>query len=270
MLKVFKAMVPSVARSLLSRIYRFKDAYKGESCYLIGDGISVKWFDLAKLTDKLAIPSGLLPFHKDFHLLNIEQCLLSEPWWFYPIQRTTSPPIRIIRNHIQQAYRDIIRLNPDKQFLVNLSNYPVLSDSNITYTFNDIYDNRLPPNFISKRINAFYGSARTSILMAIYLGFDHTYLVGFDYTHSPSRILHWYEKGQGIVKDDSDYQKEFFKIAKEFIDITTITLDNKSKHLDYITYKDFTGEDPVYHENTEILSPEKLKVLSSWPGYTIY
>ena len=89
-------------------------------------------------------------------------------------------------------------------------------------------------------------------------------------THAPRRGLHWYEKSTGIIQQNNDYEKDFILAAKNFADIITITLDGKSNHLDYITYKDFTGEDPVYRKNTEIVSPENLKVLSSWPGYTIY
>ena len=64
--------------------------------------------------------------------------------------------------------------------------------------------------------------------------------------------------------------KDFLQAARKYANIITITLDGKSKHLDYITYKNFTGEDPVYQENAKIVSPDYLKALSSWPGYTIY
>jgi len=86
----------------------------------------------------------------------------------------------------------------------------------------------------------------------------------------PARIQHWYEKGQGVFCPHKNYLKDFILTVRKYANIITITLDGKSKHLDYITYKDFTGEDPVYRENTEIVSPEYLEVLSSWPGYTIY
>jgi len=78
------------------------------------------------------------------------------------------------------------------------------------------------------------------------------------------------KKEIGVIIQDDDYQKYFILTARKYANIITITLAGKSKHLDYITYKDFTGEDPVYRENTEILSLEKLKALSIWPGYTIY
>ncbi|OHB70613.1 MAG: hypothetical protein A2W23_03255 [Planctomycetes bacterium RBG_16_43_13] len=270
MKNALKKYVPYIARPILSKIHRFKDAHRGEHCYLFGDGISIKWFDLTKFTDKIAMPCAQLPFHKQFSYLHVKYLLLMEPYWFYPICRTTRPPIRIIRNHIQKAYRDVIKNNPDKEFFINLSNYPVLSGKNITYIFKKLYDARLPANFLSKRINSFEGSINGSILLAIYLGFDHVYLVGFDYTHSPARSHHWYEKGHGVISELADYQKEFFDGAKEFIDITTITLDGKSDHLDYVTYQDYTGCAPAFKENNEIVEEKYLKILSTWPGNSIF
>jgi hypothetical protein len=270
MRNILKSVLPSLAKPLLSKIHRYKDAHRGESCYLIGDGVSIKWFDLSAFDNKTAIPCAFIPFHNDFNKLNVKYVSIVEPWWFYPTQWTTSPPKKIIKNPIQRAYRDIINKYPEKQFFANLSNYPVLRQNNITYLFRDIYDNRLPDNFITHRVNAFHGSLRTSILLAIYMGFDHCYLVGYDYTHVPSRSLHWYEKGQGILCPIVNYNKDFFEIAKEFIDITTITLDGTSDYINAVTYKEFTGRDPVFRENTELADERHLKVLSTWPDYSIY
>lgn len=255
----------------LAKIQRYKDIHRGESCYLIGDGISLKWFDLKEFSNKIAITSGsLIPFHKEFSELDSKYLMLTEPFWFYPafwtknVTKSTSMP------YISKAYRNIINENQGKQFFLNLSNYPVLRFKNLTYMFHDIKDERLPADFITRRINAFHGSLRLSVLLAIYMGFDHCYLVGCDYTHVPSRSLHWYEKGQGIYCEHQNYQKDFFEIAKEFIDITTITLDGSSEVINAATYKEHTGLDPIYRENTELVDERYLKVLATWLGYSIY
>ena len=81
--------------------------------------------------------------------------------------------------------------------------------------------------------------------------------------------MHWYEKGQGIFHAHENYNKDFFDVAKEFINITTITLDGTSDFINSVTYKDYTGREPIFRENTELLDEQYLKVLSTWPGYTI-
>jgi len=261
-----------ILRPSLNKIHRFKDAHKGESCYIFGDGVSIKWFDLANFSDKISIPVSFIPFHNDFGKLQSKYFVLSQPYWFYPYQKTTVPPCFWWRNRIQREYRDIINSSRDKEFFINLSNKPVLSKKNVTFFFQKIHDSRLPDNFISNRINPFQGSVRASITLASYLGFSHAYLVGFDYTHNPARSLHWYEKGEGIVTPHIGYEEDFFKIAKEFIDITTVSLNGKTgvKNLNSISYKDLTGKDFYYKENTDLLNDKMLKILDTWPDYNIF
>jgi hypothetical protein len=270
MKNTLKNLLVPVANPILSKVHRYKNAHKGESCYLIGDGISIKWFDLAAFSNKTAIPCAYIPFHNDFDKLSVQYLSFAEPWWFYPCERDPAITGPYKKNPRQIAYRDVISKYSDKTFFLNLSNYPVLSNKNIIYLFRDFNDKTLSKNFITYRINSFHGSLRSSISLAIYMGFDHVYLVGYDYTHSPSRALHWYEKGHGILFDHENYNKDFFDIAKEFIDITTITLDGKSNFIRSETYKEHTGRDPIYRENTDLVNREYLKILATWSGYSIF
>ena len=261
-------LVPFV-KPLLSKIHRYKDAHKGESCYLIGDGISVKWFDLAEFSNKTAIPCAFIPFHNDFEKLSVQYLSVAEPWWFYPFERDPAITGTYKKNARQFAYREVLSKHTDKEFFVNLSNYPVLRNNNITYIYRDFYDGRLPVNFITQRIDSFHGSLRSSISLAIYMGFDPVYLIGYDYTHVPSRNLHWYEKGQGVAQPHENYNKDFFAIAKEFVDITTITLDGTSDFINAVTYKNYTGREPLYRENTDLVNEKYLNALATWSGYKI-
>ena len=265
-----KDLLALITKPILTKVHKFKDIHAGESCYLIGGGISLKWFDLAAFSGKISLPLGFLPFHNYFHKLNAEYCVLPEPWWFYPFKKTTIGSKGYIKNSLQIAYRDVIKRHTDKEFFLNLSNYPVLRDENITYLFRGLYDHRLSSSFITNRINAFHGSFRTAILLAIYMGFDHVYLVGCDYTHNPSRAHHWFEKGHGVFFQNQDYQKDFFEIASEFISITSITLDGASNFINSVTYKEHTGLEPMYKENIELLDDRCLELLATWPDYKIY
>lgn len=263
---LFRACKP-----VLSKIQFLKNSHKGEKCYLFGDGISIKWFDLGKFSDSLSIPCGYIPFHNDFEKLNVEHFLLIEPWFFYPFHRTTSPPKRILRNNLQKLYRkDVFEKHRQKKFIFNLSNFPIVNRENVFFTFKELHDPQHEEDLITNRIDCFSGSLRATVFLAIYLGFDQCSLVGFDYTHLPGRSHHWYEKGTGIFKTLQNYNAEFFNIAKEFIDITTITLDGKSEFLDSKTYSELTGSKPVYKENTEIANRTYLDAFAQWPGFKIY
>lgn len=80
------------------------------------------------------------------------------------------------------------------------------------------------------------------------MGFKKIYLVGCDYTFTPTQQLHWYEKGIGTSLEMPNYERDFFKLAQEFAEITTVTLDGKSELLNYVTYEKFTGSKPLFRK----------------------
>lgn len=262
-------LIYQASSHVLGKVRKFHNIHKGESCYIFGDGISLKSMDLHLFSDKQAIAGNYVPFHNEFVALNCSYGVVCAPYFFSPIGGYNS----VKKNYLlgmSNLYREVVKQFPDKNFFIHLSNYPFIRTDNLYFMYKDIPDNRLPADFISKRINCFSGVLNTSILLAIYLGFDHVYLAGCDYTHVPSRTLHWYEKGRGVLCEQPNYQKEFFEVTKEFIDITTITIDGTSDFINAVTYKEYTGCDPVYRENTELADERYLKMLATWPGYSIY
>ena len=50
-------------------LLKFRDTHKGESCYVFGNGPSLKWFDLKKFSDKPSISSGQLHYHKELRAI---------------------------------------------------------------------------------------------------------------------------------------------------------------------------------------------------------
>ena len=270
-ISIIQNLIYPLSNKILRKVNKFENLHKNESCYLIGDGSSVKWFDLHKFNNLISLTVGYIPFHNDYSCLNNPYSLLIEPFWFYENVKTTVGNKIKIKNEIQKKYRDVIDKKKDTNYFLSLSNYPVTyNKKNIFYLYNNIPNSLLLNHFHEKGLNPFYGSMRTSILMAIYMGFQKVYLIGYDYTHSPSRHLHWYEKGQGELSDLENYEKEFFKIANEFIDITTVTIDGISDKVNYITYEKLTGSKPIYKENYDILNMDYLQALSNWPGYSIF
>lgn len=254
------SILQSVASPILSKVRRYKNAYKGESCYIIGGGISLKWFDLSSFSDKISIPCQYVPMHKDFGKLSAEHAFITEPYFFYPYMLSW-------RNTIQPIYREQMKKYSNINFFVHLSNYPVVWQKNVTFLYGGIEPGNDNP---MNRFGAGDGSLNQVIKMAIYMGFDSVYLVGFDYTHSPSRNLHWIERGEGEYIDMPNYNKPFFTKAKDFIDITTITLDGNANSIKSVTYEQHTGRKPVFKENFEILDNRSLQSFATWPGYKIF
>lgn len=267
-----KKIVAQIAKPITNKVLELRNAHSGEGCYIFGDGISLKWFDLSDFSDKPAFSLNNFLFHNQSKLLNIRYAILTEPYCFYPYFRLPWPPKTLWRNRIQIKYRDLIKNNSDKSFFINLSNYPVLKSKNIYYLFRTINDSDFK---FARECNLFGeeiygGSFRCAIALAIFMGFKDIFLVGCDYTHENPKALHWYEKGCGKVLPAMEYEKSYLEIASSYASITTITKEGGGNVLPAMTYKQYTGKNPLFQENLLLADKANLDLLATWPGYNIF
>ena len=256
---------------ILKRNTKFHNKYQGQEAYLLGDGISIKYFDLKYFSDKLSIPISYIHFHKDAALLNVCFSIINEPFYFYPYFKLPFPPFTYWKNVVQIMFRRFRKLRPSVPFFTNISNLPVFLGRHNYYLFDDLINSEFTEELKRNGLKPFDGSVRTGIVLAHYFGFCKLYLVGFDYTHNPSVALHYYEKGRGQIVELGDHNLLFFQIAKKYINCISITTSEvKSKYLDSISYTEFTGAKLDYKENNKIVNDEVLSTLNAWPDYKIY
>lgn len=257
------------AKILTPGLKKFSNLHKGETCYIFGDGPSIKWFDLRLLNDHPAICCGMIPFHKDFNKLDVKYAALVAPWLFVP--KIFQPKIYHPYRMIASEYEKFIFCNLDKEFFVSLTNFFSLSGKNINYVFRGLPDNRNRTDEALSHYELFGGSFHATLALAYYLGFYKVYLVGFDaWTIRPQRNIRFYEFGMGDAIDSAPYTDELLEIFKSEMDICTISFDGSSGNLKNIKYKDYTGKVPVYKENNAIMSTHYLNILDSYPGYRIF
>jgi len=258
-----------ISTPILERNSQFKNLHKGQSCYIFGDGVSLKDMSLECFGDKIAFGSNFLCLHNDFSKLNVKYYSAPAPFWFYPFwtdHRTKKMKI----NNLSLMQRKFMKQNKHINFFINLSNAPLLMGRNIYYFHH--FGSRHPINEDFDMCGKFFydGALNSLISMAIYMGFTKAHLVGCDYTHSPQRILHFYEKGRGKIQYNDEYNKDYFNFAKKSIKLKTITnLSSHSKCLEYISYDNFTGHNELYKENNEIVNYSKLKTLNGWEDYKV-
>ncbi len=255
---------------LLERNARFRNIHRGESCYIFGNGISIKDMDLKQLGDKVAIGCGYLFLHNDFDALDVRYYAEMEPFWFYPWWRNRKNGTWE-RNQNSRLQKRVINGYPEKCFFTSLSNVFGLSGANVFYLHHFDAPLSAAQIFDASKAMYFRCALHAMIGMAIYMGFEKAYLVGCDYTFSPQRVLHFYEKGHGKTQVNDSHQADFFKVAREHIDLVTVTTNGGiSKALDYIDYRDLTGSEARFRENTELVRKEYLDVLANFYDYEIY
>jgi hypothetical protein len=270
---LIKKFIFNSSKFLTEKILQLKNTHKGQSCYIFGDGISIKWFNLSAFPKKITFVLGKILSHKEANFLNIKYVTPIEPYWFYPYLYNYSGSNKLFwKNKIQVKYREWIKQEKDLSFFINLSNYPVIRNNNIYFVYRSIND----PDFkfgaecILNNEEITAGSFKFGLALAIYMGFTDIILVGCDYTHKQSRSHHWFERGKGILKSTEDYCHNYFNIAQKYAKITTITIDGEANFLPSMTYKDFTGYLPIFRENHELLDHKTMKLYASLKDYKIF
>jgi hypothetical protein len=258
-----------VANIFTNRLEKFNNIHEGETCYIFGDGPSIKWFDLNEFRDHPAICCGMIPFHKDFAKLNAKYYVLIEPWLF--VSKILQPKILHDLRQIAAEYKKCIDILRDKEIFINLSNIFSMSGANINYVYQKLPKPRNRTDQLVNQLDCFGGSFHASLTLAYYLGFKKIYLVGFDaWTIQPARALHWYELGDGEFFNTTNFASEFLELLKSTIDIYTISKDGQSCNVKNISYETYTRKTPAYKENHELLSERSLHVLATYPKYKIF
>lgn len=260
-----------IGRKLLSRIEKFKGVHSGEACYIFGDGPSVKWFDLRLFGDKTTICSGLIPFHKDANFLNIKYCTVVDPWFFWPEclnPESSHDGLKPTAN----AYVALIRANPEKNFFINIANYPCLRGGNINYVYRSLPPTGRSCDFALSKLNLFGGSFHAPLALAYLLGFSQVYLVGFDaWTLQPARTRRFYELGEGDLYETKNFAKHFLDTLRREMEIYTIGPDcTTSRNAIRIGYEEYTGAKPVFRENFDLMSQDMLEILAHFPAFNIF
>ena len=74
----------------LSNVNSLFNKHKGEECYIIGCGNSIKYIDLKLFNDKPVIGINEIIFHVDFKELKNKYVVHSEPFFYYPFFQTYS------------------------------------------------------------------------------------------------------------------------------------------------------------------------------------
>lgn len=258
-----------VANIFTRQLEKFSNIHKGETCYIFGDGPSLKWFEFAEFTDHPAICCGMIPFHNDFDKLDVRYVTLVESRLFVP--KIFQPKILHELRGIAAEYKRLIYYLRDKEIFVSLTNRLSLTGKNIHYVYRRLPERDNQTDGLLNEFDCFGGSFYASLTLAYYLGFKKIYLVGFDgWTIQPARALHWYEMGEGEFFQPTNFATDFLDILRKEIDIYTIAYDGQSCNTKLIDYETYTGKAPVYKENTELLSEYCLNVLATYPDYKIF
>lgn len=260
------AQLRRLKKLCIGSIWNDLDKYKNQTCYVIGDGPSLKWMDLRHFNDAPVICCNMLPMHLHFNSMNVIACALVTPWYFSSRLFHRHDYLKAGRK-ISLAYRQIIRNSPAVDFVVNVSNAPFITGNNLSYV------NRRAPfeSALLSNFEWFTGGFYSCLGLALYLGFRDIKLIGCDaWTLEPAHEGHWYEYGLNQSFNTLNPFATFYQTIKEIADISVITVTEKSKNVQAISYYEYTHLEPTYRENYNLVNPAYFEVLATCPLYRMY
>jgi len=273
-MNIFNKILLILFAKTLKKNTKFKDLHKGESCYLFGNGSSLKYYDLRLFNDKASIGCNALFTHEDFKDLNLKYYYVGHPFFFYKFWKNPYSK-RYEKNRVGEFYRKNMAFSPETQFFISLSNYFGFRGDNINYVHHFGKKNESSVNGqVDEVFEMMGGGALMGMIgLALYLGFTDITLVGCNYTFSPKMNGHFYERGPEKSTELPVFLGATLNSIKDKVTIRTLTPNKEfvGDILPSITYKALVGEDTVYKDNYKILSEGDLKELDSMHmDYTIY
>lgn len=250
---------------ILSRNRAFIGKHQGETCYIFGNGASLKNMELRSFSDHPAIGLNFLCIHNDFKCLDTRYYVLAEPFFFYSFIK--NPYIKQYQSNIMgQLFNKAFSSHPHIALFTSISNIFGAGIGRTYYLHH--FGNRTPSRGamdICGEFSFMNGALYAGIGLAINLGFKKAYLVGCDYLFSPMRGGHFYSHGPARVLDRSGEANIYDGLLNEIdglIDLIVITDTGVSDRLPSQDYHEFKNGNTTYMENIELVNRDYLDILN--------
>jgi len=256
--------------TLVKRNAELKNLHKGEDCYIVGNGVSLKYYDLNLLRDKVTIGCNSLFYHNEFESMNCDYYLLPTSFAFHKYRKYYGNWHRNILGNINL---ERIKEFDKTIYITSLTNYLKLRDKRYFYIHH--FNNRsidLKNIQMDNKFAFMDDSLNSMIGTALWMGFSKIYFIACDYLFSPFTNGHFFESGKGKTLNENSYKKDLLKLIKEHVDFKIVTTHKSLTHDDnYIDYYEIFDKFPSYRENTDIVDKKILDQLNSFSDfYDIY
>jgi len=255
-----------LSKKVLDRNTRFKGLHAGESCYIFGNGASIKYFDLGLFNDRVSIGCGSLFLHHDFHKLDLKYYYTGHPFLFYKYWKNPYKK-KYERNLLGELWKKNIQFNSSIEYFVSLSNYSRIRGSNINYVHHFGHISSNPPKIeLDNVFSTMDGSLNAMVGLAVYMGFNEITLVGCDYTYRPRSQGHFFEFGKfpDLIEKEV-FSKDLLSYVESEANIETLTIDENyvGEILNHTSYEELLLSKPHYQENRGIVSKNNLRKLNN-------
>lgn len=193
--------------ALLDNTKKIKDRHKGERCFILGAGSSVKKQDLQKLAGEYVVSVSSTFVHPDCHI-------------FKPAYHVVPP---ILGGHgglnPYGKYVEWLRemeiktLNAEMFFHIGdrgmIENNRLFRNRVIHWIDNCHWDGNYQPNIDLAKVPEIWSVSELAITVAIYLGFDKIYLLGFDHDWFKDSHVYFYDLKKELLPQPDKSKLDF-------------------------------------------------------------
>jgi len=239
----------------------------GKSCYLFGDGPSIRYLNYRDFTDKPVICCGNQLFHREYNFLNVVAYVIIEPRLFWPSWLLKSIGKKFLYEHwpVTKKYVKFFSDGAEKILYINKNNLP-FTLGKYNYLSKKYFFSRGALCASEENIvNPIGGSFSACISLAINLGYEEIVLVGFDafgIRKSPYRWYHQQSESLQLVEPDNTAEEcKLLDNFRRYADIYVLQVSERSTGKWVLRYRDLSTakvrvrsmDEIILHDDRELL-----------------
>ncbi len=222
-----------------------KDIHVGKRCFILGTGPSIQNQDLTLLKNEIVIGVSGLFNHKDIDVIQPNYYVLAPVFEYHKKYNKEESYINWLKSMDNKLSDDVVMIIHigDKQYI---EKYNIFSNKKIYWDQYTSWNGESIKKMNLSKIPDIYSVSETALFLAIYLGFEKIYLLGFDHN--------WFE-GLHLYFDTDKYNKYFettgkasvekFGFDSEFQMIRHAKIFNKYKRL-------YSLKENIYNANANV------------------
>lgn len=256
----------SLHRFIVKKNVSLKGLHAGETCFIFGNGASLKYYDISKLPKNIAIVCAYSLVDDRMRNLNVKYYAFCESYSLYPLVFNTYPHVRKFqKNKIRDIFAKSIKNYKNIRIITNLTNIysSVLPRNNTSYIFHFGKRNVLSCD-MADSFGACGGALDYMLGVAKYMGFSKAIILGCDYLGSPPQMGHFYYDSEPFI---GIYNKEYCERVKALVDYLGIDVlailpeGAQSLDFDFDTYENYFRLSRKPKKNSEFIDSYYLELM---------
>jgi len=251
-------------KPLVFKNNKFRNIHVGETCYIISNGGSLKFYDISKIPNLPTIVCSYSLIDNRLKDIDVRYFFQTDSYLNYPILFNTYPHVRKFqKNRVKPVFAKIFKDNRHVNIFTNITNFysTLCRRKNIYYYYH--FGDRLSNSYdLSGNFSQASGALDIMLGAAKYFGFKKAILLGCDYLGSPPVMGHFYADYKPYSGEYLEEYCERVRRVSDGIDIVVVLPEGvTAPGFDYTSYESFFGLEKQYCKNFEFIDDEYIDLL---------